>query len=172
MAAGHDELGEALERPERAEWRFDRSATACGSAAGLPSQSPATLPGQSPAALPDYGDILCWGIIGILLPVAGLAVYIALIVLHVLEFSAARKAITEGRLQPSDYSKIHPVLFILGLVAAAAFAIRFSCISEIGRDILSPSPTRSGSPIVAVIVSIGINVAINIGTVILQQSTQ
>jgi hypothetical protein len=139
---------------------------------GLPSQSPATLPGQSPAALPDYGDLLCWGILGILVPLAGLAVYIALIVLHVLEFSAARKAVAEGRLQPSDYSKIHPVLFMLGLICCGAICYPLFMYFRNSARYFKPQPYAVWVAVVAVIVSIGINVAINIGTVMLQQSAQ
>ena len=43
--------------------------------AGPISTPPPSEPIRSAvAALPDYGDLLCWGIIGILLPCAGLAV--------------------------------------------------------------------------------------------------
>ena len=36
--------------------------------------------------------------------------------MHSYEYNAARKAVTEGRLQASDYSKMHPALFLLGLI--------------------------------------------------------
>lgn len=64
----------------------------------------------------DYGDFLCWGFIAILIPCAGLLVYLALIVLHCLEFFEARKAVAEGALPESDYSRMHPALFILGFI--------------------------------------------------------
>lgn len=139
---------------------------------GLDSQSPATLPGKSSAALPDYGDLLCWGILGILVPLAGVAIYVALIVLHVLEFNAARKAVAEGRLQPSDYSKIHPVLFMLGLICCGAICYPLFMYFRNRAGYFKPQPYAVWIAIVAVILSIGINVAINIGTVMLQQSAQ
>jgi len=64
----------------------------------------------------DYGDFLCWGFIAILVPCAGLLVYLGLVVLHCLEFFEARKAVAEGTLPESDYSKMHPALFILGFI--------------------------------------------------------
>jgi GYF domain 2 len=142
--------------------------------AGLPaqSQSPATLPSQSPAPLPDYGDLLCWGILGILVPLAGLAIYIALIVLHVLEFNAARKAVAEGRLQPSDYSKIHPVLFMLGLICCGAICYPLFMYFRNRAGYFKPQPYAVWVAIVAVILSIGINLAINIGTAMVQQTGQ
>ena len=123
-------------------------------------------------ALPEYGDLLCWGIIGILLPCAGLAVYIALIVLHVLEFSAVRKAITAGQLQETDYSKIHPALFILGLVCCGAICYPLFMHFRNRTGYFKPQPHAVWVAIVAVVLSIGINVAINLGTAALQQAPQ
>ena len=121
-------------------------------------------------ALPDYGDLLCWGIIGILLPCAGLAVYIALIVLQVLEFSAVRKAIATGRLQETDYSKIHPALFILGLVCCGAICYPLFMHFRNRTGYFKPQPYAVWVAIVAVVLSIGINVAINLGTAALPQA--
>ena len=122
--------------------------------------------------LPDYGDWLCWGIIGILLPCAGLAVYIALVVLHVLEFSAVRKGITAGQLQETDYSKIHPALFILGLVCCGAICYPLFMHLRNRTGYFKPQPSAVWVAIVAVVLSIGINVAINLGTAALQQAPQ
>ncbi|HEY5811620.1 MAG TPA: DUF4339 domain-containing protein [Terrimicrobiaceae bacterium] len=124
------------------------------------------------ATLPDYGDFLCWGILGILIPCAGIAVYIGLIVLHFLEFSAVRKATTEGRLQESDYSKINPVLFILGLVCCGAICYPLFMHFRNRAGYFKPQPSAVWVAIVAVILSIGINVGLNIGTAALQQATQ
>jgi GYF domain 2 len=124
------------------------------------------------AALPDYGDLLCWGIIGILLPCAGLAVYIALIVLHVLEFSAVRKAIATGRLQETDYSKIHPALFILGLVCCGAIGYPLFMHLRNRAGYFKPQPYAVWVAILAIVFSIGINVAINMGTAALQHAPQ
>jgi GYF domain 2 len=123
-------------------------------------------------AVPDYGDLLCWGIIGILLPCAGLAVYIALIVLHVLEFSAVRKAITAGRLPESEYSKINPVLFILGLVCCGGICYPLFMHFRNRTGYFKLQPYAVWVAIVAVILSIGINVAINAGTAALQRAPQ
>jgi hypothetical protein len=137
-----------------------------------PGQPPAILSNQSQAALPDYGDLLCWGILGILIPCAGLAVYIALIVLHVLEFSAARKAVAEGRLQATDYSKIHPVLFMLGLICCGAICYPVFMHFRNRAGYFKLQPNAVWVAIVAVVLSISINVAINIGTAMLHQSAQ
>jgi uncharacterized protein DUF4339 len=123
-------------------------------------------------ALPDYGDLLCWGIIGILLPCAGLAVYIALIVLQVLEFSAVRKAIAAGRLQETDYSKIHPALFILGLVCCGAFCYPLFMHLRNRAGYFKPQPYAVWVAIIAMVFCIGINVAINLGTAALQHAPQ
>jgi hypothetical protein len=137
--------------------------------AGLPGQRPATLSNQSPATLPDYGDFLCWGILGILIPCAGLAIYIALIVLHVLELSAARKAVAEGRIQASDYSKIHPVLFVLGLVICSAICYPLFMYFRNRAGYFKPQPHAVWVAIVAVVLSIGISAAINIWMTMQQQ---
>jgi hypothetical protein len=138
-----------------------------------PPLTPAPPPVTSAATtLPDYGDLLCWGIIGILLPCAGLAVYIALIVLHVLEFSAVRKAITAGRLQETDYSKIHPALFILGLVCCGAICYPLFMHLRNRAGYFKPQPSAVWVAIVAVVLSIAINVAINLGTAALQGTPQ
>ena len=148
MAAGHDELGEALERLEGAEWRFDRSATACGSAARLAfpvaSYSPRPIAGSS----------------------AGLRRSVVLG--HPGHFGSPRRS---GCLHCPDcsprFSNSAPparpwpkvafsrrttarfIRFCSCLVssAAAPFAIPCSCIFEIARDISNPSPMPFGSPL-------------------------
>jgi hypothetical protein len=138
----------------------------------LATTTPADLPDRSTAVLPDYGDLLCWGIVGILIPCAGLAVYIALIVLHVLEFSAVRKAVMDGRLQASDYSKVHPVLFMLGLVCCGGICYPLFMHFRNRTGYFKLQPYAVWVAIIAVLLSIGINVALNIGTAALQQPTQ
>ena len=133
---------------------------------------PATLTSQPAAPLPDYGDLLCWGILGILLPCAGLAVYIALIVMHFLEFNAARKAVTEGSLQASDYSRMHPALFLLGLICCGAICYPLFMHFRNRAGYFKPQPYAVWVAIVAVVLSIGINVVIQIGATALQHSTQ
>jgi hypothetical protein len=138
----------------------------------LQTTQPVPAPVESIAKLPDYGDLLCWGILGILIPFAGLAVYIALIVLHFLEFSAARKAVTEGRLQVSDYSKIHPALFLLGLICCSAICYPLFMFFRNRSGYFKPQPHGVWVAVVAVLLSIGINILINAGSTALQESAQ
>ena len=112
---------------------------------------------------------MCWGILGILIPCAGLAVYIALIVLHFLEFSAARKAVAEGRLTTSDYTKLHPALFLLGLICCGAICYPLFMHFRNRAGYFKPQPRAVWIAIVAVLLSVGINIAINLGTATLQQ---
>ena len=137
----------------------------------LPPIAPQPVP-NGPTPVPDYGDMLCWGVIGILLPCAGLAVYIALIVLHVLEFSAVRKAIAAGRLQETEYSKIHPALFILGLVCCGGICYPLFMYFRNRTGYFKLQPYAVWLAITAVVLSIGINVALNLGTAALQQAPQ
>jgi hypothetical protein len=150
--------------------------------AGVPAGSPLT-PGPSQPAqsqpvqvgstpLPDYGDILCWGIIGILLPFAGLAIYIALIVLHVLELTAVRKAIGDGRLNDSEYAKINPALFILGLICCGAICYPLFMYFRNRAGYFKPQPYAVWVAILAVVMSIGITFVITMGKAALQQGTQ
>jgi hypothetical protein len=67
----------------------------------------------------DYGDLLCWGIAGILIPCLGLAVGIGLIVLMTMEVIDARARVLKAELKATDYSNLHPVLLVLGLVCCA-----------------------------------------------------
>jgi hypothetical protein len=138
----------------------------------LATTQPEVLPAQSASTVPDYGDLLCWGILGILLPCAGLAVYIALIVLHFLEFNAARKAVAEGRLQASDYSRIHPALFLLGLICCGAICYPFFMHFRNRSGYFRPQPYAVWVAIIAVVISIGINVALEIGAAALQHPSR
>jgi hypothetical protein len=99
-------------------------------------------------------------------------VYIALIVLHVLEFSAVRKAIATGRLQETDYSKIHHALFILGLVCCGAICYPLFMHLRNRAGYFKPQPYAVWVAILAIVFSIGINVAINMGTAALQHAPQ
>jgi hypothetical protein len=92
--------------------------------------------------------------------------------LHVLEFSAVRKAITEGRLKDSDYSKIHPALFILGLVCCGGICYPLFMHFRNRTGYFKLQPYAVWVAIIAVVLSIGINVVLNIGTAALQQGTQ
>jgi hypothetical protein len=120
--------------------------------------------------LPDYGDFLCWGIVGILVPCAGLAIYIGLIVLHFLEFSAVRKAVEAGQLQPSDYSNIHPALFLLGLICCGAICYPLFMYFRNRTRYFKPQPHAVWVAVVAVLLTVGINVMINMQTATLQQT--
>jgi hypothetical protein len=92
-----------------------------GGATPTPSASPVSL--ETSPSIPssgrlklDYGDFLCWGIVGVLVPCIGFFIYVALVVLHCMEFFEARKAVAAGSVPESDYSKMHPVFFILGFI--------------------------------------------------------
>ncbi len=86
--------------------------------APAPSDATATPPLPIPKAgspLPDYGDFLCWGVPLVCIPYVGYVVMVVLIVLFLVELISARNALTEGRIQPSDYTNNHPVFVGLGL---------------------------------------------------------
>lgn len=123
-----------------------------------------------PITLPDYGDFLCWGIVGILVPCAGLAIYIGLIVLHFLEFSAVRKAVEAGQLQAADYSNIHPALFLLGLICCGAICYPLFMYLRGRAGYFKPQPHAVWVAVVAVLLSVCINVVINMQTATLQQA--
>jgi len=89
--------------------------TPAASAPASPAAPAAAVPGIV-APLPDYGDILCWGIIAILIPCIGWLAIVPLIILHFIEYFAVRKAVEEGRLTPSEYSRLNPALYIIGLL--------------------------------------------------------
>jgi len=58
--------------------------------------------------LPDNGPYLCWGIFAIAVPFLGGIIFIALIVLHILELMAVREAKKEGLIPSSQYANILP----------------------------------------------------------------
>ncbi len=83
-------------------------------AAGEPTPQP--LIGQPAPAIPDYGDFLCWGVILCCMPYVSNLGVILFVILHLVELNAVRTAVAQGRLQPSDYSKNHPVFIGLTLL--------------------------------------------------------
>ena len=127
-------------------------------------------PASSRAPLPDYGDYLCWGILAILLPCVGWVAYIALIVLHVMEYTAARNAVEEGRLAASDYSRVNPVLFVLGLICCGVifYPLFMHYRNKSGYFKLQPYAVHVA--ILAVVLAIGLNVILNLGMAWFQQS--
>jgi hypothetical protein len=90
-------------------------------AAAVPASAPeaSTVSNEESKALSlglkDYGDLLCWGIAIILIPCLGFFGYVALIVFFILEFIEVKKAVEEGKLPESQYSRVHPALLGLGL---------------------------------------------------------
>ena len=92
--------------------------------------------------------------------------------MHFLEFNAARKAVTEGSLQASDYSRMHPALFLLGLICCGAICYPLFMHFRNRAGYFKPQPYAVWVAIVAVVLSIGINVVIQIGVTALQHSTQ
>lgn len=86
--------------------------------APAPADASATPPPALPTTglpLPDYGDFLCWGIVLAWLGNCGWLGLFAIMVLHLIELTSARKQVTEGRIQPNDYTNNHPVFIGLGL---------------------------------------------------------
>ena len=99
-------------------------------------------------------------------------VYIALIVFHVIEFSAVRKAVAAKQLAETDYSKIHPALFILGLVCCGGICYPLFMHLRNRTGYFKLQPYAVWVAIIAVVLTIGINVAINLGTAALQPAHQ
>jgi len=71
---------------------------------------------RSTPALPDYGDFLCWGVALFWIPFLNNCIWLVFVVLHVLELTAVRRAVADGLVEPTEYSKLHPVFLTLGLL--------------------------------------------------------
>jgi len=102
----------------------------------------------------DYGNFLCWGFIAILVPCAGLLVYISLVVLHCLEFFEVRKAVAEGALPESDYSKMHPALFILGFICCGGLLYPLFMHYRNKSGYFKPQPRAVLVSIIVIVISI------------------
>ena len=86
--------------------------------------------------------------------------------------SPCRKAIAAGKLQETDYSKVHPALFILGLVCCGALCYPLFMHLRNRAGYFKPQPYAVWVAIVAMVFCIGINIAINLGTAALQHAPQ
>ncbi len=142
--------------------------------ASLVTDSPLPgVPALSPGQLkPDYGDFLCWGFIAILIPCAGLLVYIALIVLNCMEFFEARKAVAEGKLSESDYSKIHPALFILGFICCGGLLYPLFMHYRNKSGYFKPQPHAVLVSIIVIVISIGFGIVSAVMQVAASAATQ
>lgn len=130
---------------------------------------PATLEGSSRGSVvPDYGDILCWGFIAVILPCLGVLVFIALIVLHGMEFLAARKEVEAGRLSPSSYSRMSPVLFFLGLICCGGLLYPLFMHYRNLSGYFKPQPHAVWVSVAVVVLTIGVNVVIQIAASAMQ----
>ena len=149
------------------------SAARAGSAAPAPEASApvaapaaAILPTETSAApakpLADYGDFIVWGYIGMLVPCVNFIVYVVLVVLNMLEYFERRKEVKEGRLPESDYSKMNPVLFVLGLVCCSGLLYPLYMYYRNKSGYFKPQPKAVPLTIIVVILAIIINVAIQL----------
>lgn len=128
--------------------------------------APAILPAEASAApakpLADYGDIIVWGYIGMLVPCVNFIVYVVLVVLNMLEYFERRKEVKEGRLPETDYSKMNPVLFVLGLVCCSGILYPLYMYYRNNSGYFKPQPKAVPLTIIVVILAIIINVAIQV----------
>jgi len=120
--------------------------------------------------LPDYGDILCWGILAVMIPCLGLVAMVTLIVLHFLEHSAVRKAVASGSVPESDYSKIHPALFLLGMICCGILFYPLLMHWRNKSNLFKKQPYAVIVAIVAAVLTIGVSVVLNLGNVLIQSA--
>lgn len=107
--------------------------------------------------LPDYGDLLCWGFIGVLIPCLGIAAFIALIVMHCMEYFGARKEVLAGRLAKSSYSDVNPALFLLGMICCGGLLYPLFMHLRNKSGYFKQQPNAVLVSIIVIIVSIVIN---------------
>lgn len=152
--------GESLVWEQGAPNWVKLSTVLVGGTAPLATTETSVTPGAAPAGKlkSDYGDFLCWGIIGVLVPCAGFFVYIALVVLHCIEFFEARKAVAAGGIPESDYSKIHPALFILGFICCGGILYPLFMHYRNKSGYFKQQPHAVLVAIIVVIISIGIGI--------------
>lgn len=131
-----------------------------------PTISPAATPATASAApakpLADYGDFIVWGYVGMLVPCVNFIVYVVLVVLNMLEYFERRKEVQEGRLPESDYSKMNPVLFVLGLICCSGLLYPLYMYYRNKSGYFKPQPKAVPVTIAIVILSIIINVIIQL----------
>jgi len=122
-----------------------------------------SLPVSAPGKLKsDFGTILCWGILALLIPCVGTIVYIALFVMHLMEYFEVRKAVQAGQLPASDYSKVHPALFIIGLFCCGIIGYPLFMHYRNTSGYFKQQPYAVWVAIAAIVLMIGINVVIQV----------
>jgi hypothetical protein len=126
---------------------------------GVPAAE-AIVPAAPAGARPDYGDFLCWGVIAVIVPCLGFLVYIALMVMHFLEHAAVRKEVAAGTVPESDYSKVHPALFLLGLFCCGIVFYPLFMYWRNQSNLFKQQPYAVWVAIGTFVVSFGINFAI------------
>jgi len=147
------------------------------------SEARAPAPAVSPAAstpvesstpakpLADYGDFLVWGYIGMILPCVNFIVYVVIVVLNMLEYFERRKEVQEGRLPESDYSKMNPVLFVLGLICCSGFLYPLYMYYRNKSGYFKPQPKAVPVTIAVIIVSIIVYVGLQLFSAALNAAT-
>lgn len=109
----------------------------------------------------DFGDYLCWGVAILLVPCVSLFGYVALLVMFILEFIELRKAVEAGKLEESQYSKVHPVLLVLGLFCCSIIFYPLFMHWRNQSGVFKPQPHAVWFAILILVLSIAISVALN-----------
>ncbi|MGF1679496.1 MAG: DUF4339 domain-containing protein [Candidatus Methylacidiphilales bacterium] len=109
----------------------------------------------------DFGDYLCWGIAIALVPCVAIFGYIALMVMFVLEFIELKKAVDEGRIESSQYSRVNPVLLILGLFCCSIIFYPLFMHWRNQTKVFKPQPHAVWFAILIMLLSIGVSLLLN-----------
>ncbi len=155
----------APQEPAQAQSSSPLSSSPLSSASGGESKALAL-------GLKDYGDILCWGIAIIIIPCLGFFGYIALMVLFILEFIEVKKAVEEGKLAESQYSRVHPALLGLGLFCCSIIFYPLFMHWRNESGYFKPQPNAVWFAIVIIVVSIGIGALMNLAQYALEAAGQ
>jgi len=116
----------------------------------------------------DFGDFLCWGIAIMLVPCVSLFGYIALLVMFVLEFIELRKAVEAGKIEESQYSKVSPLLLVLGLFCCSIIFYPLFMHWRNQTGVFKPQPHAVWFSILILVISIVISIALNGTTVLVE----
>jgi len=109
----------------------------------------------------DFGDFLCWGIAITLVPCVGFIGYIALMVMFVLEFIELKKLVDAGKLSESQYTKVHPVLLLIGLFCCSIIFYPLFMHWRNQTGVFKPQPHAVWFAIVIIMGSIAISLLLN-----------
>jgi len=120
----------------------------------------------------DFGDYLCWGVAILLVPCVSLFGYVALLVMFILEFIELKKAVESGKLEESQYSKVHPVLLVLGLFCCSIIFYPLFMHWRNQSGVFKPQPHAVWFAILILVLSIAISVALNGTTALLDVMEQ